>query len=257
VAVAGAAVAGNLALLAYFKQAWWSGERADRFFFRSDWDQEFRDQDKLGHAYGGYHLTRLGGAMLRAACVSDAKAIALSAAYATAFQLQIEVWDGFFEDYGFSYPDLLLNAAGAGYAAAQELRPGLRAVKPTLWYKPTPAWHRRREHGDHPRATTDYSGQSYWLSADVDALLPEGARAYWPGILRLSVGHSITDWVDAETGAGRRARRRLLLTLDIDLEKLPGNHPVWRFVKRELSHFHLPGPALQLSPSVDAIAWYP
>jgi hypothetical protein len=36
-------VGGNAALYSYFKRAWWSGEKADHFFFHADWDQDFRD----------------------------------------------------------------------------------------------------------------------------------------------------------------------------------------------------------------------
>lgn len=255
--VATSAVAGNVALLVYFKQAWWSGVRADEFFFATDWDQEFRDQDKLGHAFGGYQLTRGGAELLRLACVSPRRAVLASAAYATLFQLQIEVWDGFFEQYGFSYPDLLMNAAGAAFSVMHELAPVSRAVTPTIWYRPTEAWHRRGEHGGHPRATTDYSGQSYWLSVNVDTLLPDAMSRAWPGILRLSLGHTITDWIDPATGAPVRARRRMLLSLDLDPTKLPGRHPAWVFVKRQLGHLHFPAPALQLTPGVRGLAWYP
>ena len=83
-------VAGNGYLYHYFKQAWWSGERAPQFFFHADWDQEFRDQDKWGHMLGGYHLARFGYAGLREACVGKKKAIFWSAAYAALFQSVIE-----------------------------------------------------------------------------------------------------------------------------------------------------------------------
>src|ERR1700693_1363226 len=53
-------VAGNIELWHYFKKAWWSGEKAPHLFFRSDRDEDFRDQDKLGHLLGGYQLTRVG-----------------------------------------------------------------------------------------------------------------------------------------------------------------------------------------------------
>ena len=92
---------------------------------------------------------------------------------------------------------------------------------------------------------------------DVDTLLPEGPRRYWPGFVRLSLGHSITDWVDPVTGGSMRARRRLLLSLDFDPEKLPGRNPTWRLVKRQLSYLHFPAPAIQLTPKVEGLAWYP
>jgi hypothetical protein len=256
-------VGANVELFRRFKQAWWSGEKADRFFFRADWGQEFRDQDKFGHMWGGYHLTRAGHTLLRGACVPEPKAIVYSAVYATLFQLQIEIWDGYYEKYGFSYPDLIANTAGMGLAVLHAVKPGTEIVKPTISYRRTAAMKDQRP-GDEIRYSIDYSGQTYWLSLDVDAALPPAARRYWPGIVRCSVGHSITDWIlPREPGAPEGtpqqvvvAKRRLLLSLDLDAEKLPGNHPAWVFVKRQLGFIRLPAPALQVTPSVEFLRWY-
>ncbi|MDQ6717177.1 MAG: YfiM family protein, partial [Gemmatimonadota bacterium] len=101
--VATSFVAGNVYLWHYFKKAWWSGEKAPHLFFHADWDQDFRDQDKFGHMFGGYHLTRVGHDGLKYACVSEKKAQLISAAYALFFQTQIEIFDGHYKKYGFSY----------------------------------------------------------------------------------------------------------------------------------------------------------
>lgn len=259
VAAAGTFVGAQAILWRYFENAWWSGEESRGFFFNADWDEDFRDQDKLGHFFGGYHLTRIGADVLRAACISPARAITLSAIYATLFQLQIELWDARFEKYGFSYPDLLANTAGMAYAVAQQKHPKLERIKPTISYSRSDAM-RARDAGRLPdselRQSLDYSGQTYWLSADVDALLPPDARRYWPDVLRFSVGHSITNWIDPVTGANVRAQRRILLSIDFDASKLPGEHPVWRTVKNTISYIRLPAPALQIAPSFEGIGWY-
>ena len=253
-------VAGNAVLNEYHRRAWWSGDRSG-FHVEFDWDQHFRDQDKLGHALGGYHLARVGSGMLRAACMDARKAAWVGAAHAVALQLQIEVWDGMQATYGFSPPDLMFNVAGTAYAVAQQRSARLRAVKPTMSYDAT-------EFARHPERwpagtqasvaapNADYAGQTYWLSADVDSLLPPELKPFWPAILRLSVGHSITDWMDQTTGDGVRARRRIVLSIDLDPEKLPGDHPVWRQVKRQLSYYRLPAPALVVGSRVHAVGWY-
>jgi uncharacterized protein YfiM (DUF2279 family) len=253
-------VGGNAALYEYFRRAWWSGERGD---FYINWEREshFRQADKFGHLYGGYFLTEAGRGMLQAACYSERRAALWGAAYAAAFQLQIEIWDGFQAKYGFSPPDLVANTAGAGLALGQAFAPRLRAVKPTVSYRRSRAL---RNVGRYPagaeggdlRPTVDYTGQTYWLSTDIDQLLPEGAKPFWPGILRLSVGRSITDWVSPATGQFQTARQVLVLTLDVDPEKLPGDHPLWRTVKRGLSYYHFPAPAIVLTPSTKLHAWY-
>lgn len=253
---AAAFVGANGLLYNYFKRAWWSGEKADHFFFHSDWDQDFRDQDKFGHAFGGYHLARIGDAVLRSTCTSKKKAVIWSAAYAAAFQLQIEIWDGMYKKYGFSYADLLANTTGTALAVLHQTVPRTRAIKPTISYWPSAAERNADNIPGEVRPSLDYSGQTYWLSADIDALLPPEAKPFWPGILRVSVGHSITDWIDPQTGANIRAQRKILLTLDLDAEKLPGNGRLWKTVKRQLGYIHLPSPALEITPTTKLKGWY-
>jgi hypothetical protein len=256
-AAAATFAAANTGMWIYFKRAWWSGERAEHFHFKADWDENFRDQDKLGHFLGGYHLARLGDALLGVGCVSEPNALRIAATYATLFQLQIEVWDGFYEKYGFSYPDLLANTSGTLLAVLHERHPATRAVKPTVSYSPSAAMRarRRQEIEGELRYSLDYSGQTYWLSASIEQLLPETARRFWPGLLRLSLGHTITDWVSPTTGDVFRARRKLLLSLDLDPEALPGDAPLWRAIKRQLSYYRFPAPAIQLAPGLRGIAW--
>ncbi len=251
-------VGGNAYLYHYFKKAWWSGTRAPHFFFHADWDQQFRDQDKFGHMIGGYHLARIGYAGLREACVGEKKAIWWSAAYAAAFQLQIEIFDGQFKKYGFSYADMIANTTGQAFAVMQEFHPRLRVIKPTFSYHKTRALA-NTEAGLFPselRPSLDYSGQTYWFSTDVNELLPDDAKPFWPSFIRLSAGHSVTDWINPETGEAQRAKRRIILTLDFDPEKLPGNAPWWRSVKHTLSYYHFPAPALELTPKMHLTPWY-
>jgi hypothetical protein len=248
-------VAGNAYLWHYFKKAWWSGEKAPHLFFHADWDQSFRDQDKFGHLFGGYHLTRIGHDALKYACVSESKAQLISAGYAEFFQLQIEVFDGHYKKYGFSYADVLANTTGMVLAVAQERHPWLKAIKPTVSYHETAAL-RNRGNSSELRPSLDYSGQTYWFSTDVNALLPDDAKKFWPAALRVSVGHSITDWISPVNGDQLRAKRKLLLSVDLDPEKLPGNNHLWKEVKHQLSYYHFPAPALQLTPTWKAISWY-
>jgi hypothetical protein len=252
--VGSAFIGGNAYLYHYFKKAWWSGDRSDGFFFNADWDMEFRDQDKFGHMLGGYHLTRIGYAGLRASCVSKRKALVASAAYAALFQIQIEIFDARFEKYGFSYPDLLANTAGQVFAVAQELNPKLKAFKPTFSYRQTRAL-KNRVTASELRPSIDYSGQTYWVSTDVDALLPDAAKRYWPSLIRVSAGHSITDWT-LEDGTVQRARRKILLSLDFDPERLPGDAPLWKSIKHTLSYYRFPAPALELTPRLRIAPWY-
>jgi hypothetical protein len=106
------------------------------------------------------------------------------------------------------------------------------------------------------RPSLDYTGQTYWISANIHDLLPPESRRYWPALVRFSVGHSITDWLDPHTGANIRAQRKILLSLDIDAEKLPGNNRIWKTFKRQVGFIRLPAPVLQITPTTEFIRWY-
>jgi len=241
---------GYAALHVYFSHEWWSANPARHWFVANDWDQNERDEDKLGHFLGGYQLTRLTSELLEAGCVSPSRAAVLGALYAWVFQFQIEEWDVTQAIYGFNPSDLIADAGGAVLAVAQQHTKALRSIKPTFSYRPTEAYRRRTEpgHFGQPRATTYYAGQTYWFSTDVNSLLPDGAKPFWPAFIRVSPGYSITDYVDPLTGAPVRARRKILVSLDLEPEGLPGQNAVWRRIKYELSFLHIPGPTLQLTP---------
>lgn len=250
---AGVALTGGYAgLYLYFHHAWWSGTPAKNWFVENDWDQLERDADKFGHFFGGYQLARGTRELLQAGCMEPARAGLWAALYAYAFQFQIEEWDGTQQMYGFNPSDLIADATGAMFAVAQQHTKALQAVKPVWSYRPTESYRRRNEpgHGGQPRATTDYAGQTYWFSTDVHALLPDRAKPFWPAFIRFSPGYSITDYVDPRTGAGLRAKRRIFVSLDLDPEHLPGDDRVWRTIKHELSFLRIPGPTLQLTPTL-------
>ncbi len=259
--VAGTAfTATNLVLWDYLKQQWWNGERSDRFWVHYDWGEDWHDQDKFGHLLGGYQLTRVGTEVLQSACISRKTAAVWAYVYSNAFQFQIEMLDATQKEYGFSPADMLFNVTGSTLRLSQEFFPVMRHIKPTFSYWPSGAmWKVIRKEAVNPylHATIDYSGQTYWFSFDVDSLLPKQAADVWPGFLRVSLGAGITDWVDPNTATSRYfARRRWLLSLDLDVGKLPGDHPVWKAIKENLSYVHIMGPAIQLWPKPDAYLLY-
>jgi uncharacterized protein YfiM (DUF2279 family) len=258
VAAAGVFIGANLGLYEYFRRAWWSGEEQD-FWVNWDWDVLFRGQDKFGHLHGGYVLAEAGREVLEAACVSEKRAAVIGALYAAAFQLQIEIWDGGQRAYGFSPPDLIFNTIGQGLSVAHTFVPVTRAILPTFSYQRTPAL-KAVQSGAIPgdlRPSVDYSGQTYWLSIDVDTLLTGRAKRLWPGLLRFSLGHTITDWVDPVNGAQIRARRRIMLSLDVDPLRLPGRAPWWVATKKVLRHYRFPAPAIEImSTGIRGIAWH-
>ncbi|GAC1410913.1 MAG: hypothetical protein NVSMB53_05770 [Gemmatimonadaceae bacterium] len=249
--VTGVGIVGSYtALHIYFKRQWWSDVPAKHWFVANDWDQDHRDADKFGHILGGYQLTRVTSELLQAGCVAPERARLWAALYAWTFQFQIAEWDGTQQMYGFEPSDVLANTAGVVFAVAQEHNRALQYVKPLISRHASDSYRTRNElgHNGQPRSSTDYSGQTYWFSTDVHSLLPDRFKSYWPTFVRLSPGYSITDYYDPQTGSPIRAKRKILVSLDFDLEKLPGDNKVWHTIKHELSFIRVPGPTFQFTP---------
>ncbi|WP_145979152.1 hypothetical protein [Gemmatimonas phototrophica] len=181
------------------------------------------------HALGTYHIAR---AAVTPTCGDQGarrRAAWRSASVAMTVGLAKEVADGYYN--GFSPTDLAVDALGAGYAVAQAYVPVLEKVTPSFSVAPRAVFRRRGPRG----ALMDYSQQTAWLSTNVHDLLPRSAAKVWPSPVRLSVGRR---------AFGGGTPSEYVLGLDLDAERLPGNHPAWMRVKKALHNLRLPGPAL-------------
>ncbi|MBC7185580.1 MAG: hypothetical protein H5U38_00950, partial [Calditrichaeota bacterium] len=112
VATAGLAAA-NTAAYAYFHKVWWDHPRT-RFHLYRGWrrtsgsyDLGFDDSlwhhvDKCGHFYSASLLSRYGAVTARWVGLSESQADWAGFALASLLMLEIELYDGFFAEWGFS-----------------------------------------------------------------------------------------------------------------------------------------------------------
>lgn len=110
--------------------------------------------DKLGHMYSSYVINELFNKRLNLQTDNKIAAARKSAMFSSAIMLGVEVFDGYSNDHGFSYEDLVLNTTGIGISYLKNTVPGLdEKIDFRVEYKPTDAY------SDHP--ITDYSGYTY------------------------------------------------------------------------------------------------
>lgn len=238
-------VATNVAAYAHFHKVWWDHPRTGFHLYRG-WrrtsgsydlglgDSPWYHVDKCGHLFSANLLSRCGAATARWMGFSPSESDWVGLALASLLMLEIEIYDGFFAEWGFSLGDMIANQIGAALPMVQRrsrLLEGLN-VKLSYWPSGDPVY------GRYP--IEDYGGMTFWLCVDAHMLLPPGARDYWPDMLDLALGYGTT-----EKGGGRQ---ELYLTLDVDLSKIPVRDPVLRAVAGALRDIHLPAPALQLRP---------
>ena len=222
----------------YQRNAWWKDNRTS-FHFQNDWEYALWS-DKIGHFYAATLLVHAFSAGLEAANFQTEDAMIYGTITALAFQYYVEIEDGFGSNWGFSPGDAISNTLGAGYALAQFYFPYLQNFQFKYSYFPSA----KMRNGEHKgNIFDDYEGQRHWLSFNMKNLLPDDISNIWPAFLNLAVGMGSKD-LDGIGGG----RSEIFIALDFNVLELPLHGKVGNFVKNTLNYFHLPMPALRVSP---------
>ena len=236
--VTGGVAGGAGAIYAWERARWWDGDLVP-FHFDDHLDYA-ANMDKAAHVYAT-DVQALGATRaLEWAGVQREHAALGGAVAAWLMQLQVEWHDAFYPQWGFDRYDVAANTLGAGWFYARERVPALRRFSVRWGYVPRTAnpalWFNE-----------DYQHHTYWVSGRVADLLPEPARALWPGALALSAGVAVADWDPADPYDTGHAE--LYLSVDLDYDALlPQRTLLGRTVADVLNRLHLPAPAVRLAP---------
>lgn len=192
-----------------------------------------------GHFAGGYFLSYLSTEMLLTSGFGLNMASICGTIMGAAYQLYVEVLDGYGKDYGFSPYEVYSQTLGAVYYIVTVYSPFLQNFTPKADYYPAP-WFGDRKKYLSKTPIDDYSAWTFWMSANVHNLLPERAARAYPDWLNLAVGYSARN-------LGYPDRYRVLVfALDFNLAKiLPEGGAVWNWWRQTLAFVKIPGPALE------------
>ncbi len=233
--VATSAIGGMLVgSLIWSYDTWWRDAGRPFRFHSENWlDGPVLGIDKIGHFYTSYfYFHAFRNIMLWGGY--EASTSDLWAAIASAFfALAIEVGDGITPQYGFDYQDIVFNFGGIGYAFLQGEIPFLKHLNFKWSYVP-------HEGYKFPvRFTDNYDAHTYWLTCDIDKLLPSSLEPYWPDFLQIAVGMSVDEHV---------TRREFVIGLDLNLESLfPTKNEDALLVEKIVNMFHIPAPAIKFT----------
>ncbi|MDZ7334769.1 MAG: YfiM family protein [candidate division KSB1 bacterium] len=249
-----ALIALNYAAYQPFKQAWWQNERT-RFHFYQGWrrtygyldfgwhDTLYGHMDKLGHYFSAQLLSEQLYFISRWIGFNDATSRWIGPILSSLLMLEIEIYDGFFKDWGFSLADFTANELGAFSPILRERLPWLSIVQLKFSYHPS------HFPNQEPTFIKDYPGMTFWLAIRVHDLLPAQMKSYYPAWLCWSLGYSVSK--------PARGDIELFLAPDINWQYLPwGKSPTMRYIKRILNHFHFPGFALKFRPNQKFYPFY-
>ena len=229
-----AAVGTLLGLSLYWcYDSWWRGSSQPFTIEAQGWlDGYARGIDKIGHFYTSYfyfHLFRnimLWGGYERS--VADWWALGGT----TLFAVVVELGDGF-TPFGFDYQDLTFNLGGVAYGFLQTRIPFLKNFNFKWSYVPSDGYR-------FPvRLVEHYDDHTYWLTCNVNNLLPSVLEPYWPDFLQIGVGMGVAD---------RQTKREFLIGLDFDLESLfRTDNEDLLLIEKTVNKFHVPAPAIKLT----------
>lgn len=240
---------GYAAGMLVLSQAWYAENGLEHFKFFND-NAEWLQVDKFGHTYGTYQLSRINYELLRRTELSNDKALLWSSLLSTALFLPIEILDGFSPDYGFSYGDMIANAAGSGLFYVQQKYWKEQRIKPKFSFRSTsyPDIRPNTLGKNFPeQLLKDYNGQSYWFSFDIHAFAKE---SNWPKWINLAVGYGAEGMVYSRNGenetAGYSNYRKLFFGVDFDLSYVKTSSRFLRTTLFILDMVKLPSPVIQI-----------
>ena len=92
-------------------QLWYADYPRSNFKTLND-SGEWLQMDKMGHVFSSYQLGRFGANTLNWAGISKKDQLIFGATLGLGFLTSVEIFDGFSEEWGFSWSDMAANAAG-------------------------------------------------------------------------------------------------------------------------------------------------
>lgn len=244
--------------------AWYKDYPHSSFHFFNDM-KEWKGMDKVGHVYSAYAESLAGAELWRFTGIDDKKRVWLGGLNALAYQMTIEVLDGFSKEWGFSMGDAVANIVGSGAFISQEL----------LWKEQRLQlkWSFHRKGYDDPTLTErsnylfgrsnperylkDYNGQAYWLSVNLKNFFPHSLIPDW---LQLSVGTGAEGMFGGysnvyEPGKGDpyfsrtdiKRHRQWYLAPDIDFTKIRTNKKGLKILFGVMNILKFPAPTIEWS----------
>ncbi len=234
-------VAGSAAAVhVYQRHAWWQGPRAP-FRFENDWDYAL-NIDKMGHAYAAYLLSSVFAASLAWAGFDETTSLFFGPVLGLAYQMYVEVEDGFHQQYGFSPGDGIANITGAMFFCVRSTVPVLENFSYKYTYWPSSQYLGDVRAGQQRAFLDDYQGTSFWLGMDPHFLMGSGFGRRVPVWLGIGVGLAARN-LDG-LGHGDRV---LMVALDLNFRRIPTSSDLLRSVFAVLDFFHIPAPGLAFS----------
>jgi len=237
--------------LSYLQYVWYHDKERVPFHYYND-NKGWLQLDKLGHAITAYKESYTGYYGLRKAGVFKKKALIYGGPLGVFLQAPIEVFDGLYSGWGFSWGDMIANTSGSLLLVGQELLYGDQILKLKMSYQRSAMADLYPSYlGENQLQSFfyDYNGHTYWLSVNLNRIAPNKKIPNW---VNIAVGYSGENMFNEFKNGGRYAEyerhRQYYLSLDIDWTKIKTKNKILRTVLDAMMVVKLPFPAIEFSP---------
>lgn len=230
-------------------QLWYADFPRSSFKTIDDTD-EWLQMDKLGHVFSSYQLGRVGANALNWAGVSKKDQLIYGATLGFGFLTAVEIFDGYSEEWGFSWSDMVANGLGTGLYVGQELLWNEQRILVKYSFHQTQFASQRPDklgEGFLEEMLKDYNGQTYWLSANVNSFFKTSNFPKW---LNVAFGYGAEGMLTGKTEnvdnlfISQNRRRQFYLSLDVDLSRIQTNSRLLRTVFDVLNVIKVPFPTV-------------
>jgi hypothetical protein len=241
--------------MSYLQFIWYKDHERVPFEFYND-NAGYLQIDKCGHTFTSYFESYLGYHWLRKAGVSKGKALLFGGSLGFILQAPIEVFDGMYEGWGFSWGDIAANTLGSTFLIGQELLFDEQVLRLKMSYSKSAYLDRSNGYlGDNgfEGFFYDYNGHSFWLSMNANRIFMKEKLPPW---LNVAFGYS----ADGMFGEFKNRSyyhgvllptvdrtRQYLFSFDIDWEKIPTHSSFLKTVFKGLNFVKLPFPAVEVN----------
>ena len=240
--------------LSFLGFLWYSDKERVPFHYYDD-SKGYLQMDKWGHAFGAYQESYNAYYALRWAGVGKGKSMIFGAPLGLIFQTPIEIFDGMYEGWGFSWSDMLANAAGATLFAVQEGLLDEQWVLMKFSYSPSgyPKYHWILGESELESFFVDYNGHTQWLSVNLQKATTIDKLPPW---LNLAIGYSGNGmikefdnptWYQGKPFPYLERYRQWVFSLDVDLTRVPVRRPWLAKLFRYANILKVPFPAIEFN----------
>ena len=232
-------------------ELWYKNYPRKKFHFFND-SKEWKQMDKVGHAYSAYHISNTAYKALTKTGLSNKKSYLWGSAVGLLFMTPIEIMDGYSSEYGASTSDLLFNLSGSLLFATQGYIWNEQRIYPKFSFQRSQyASLRPNVLGSNlvEEILKDYNGQNYWLSIDIYKFLD--SKTNYPKWLNIAIGYGAHNMIYANDSSnennGYSPYRQYYFGLDIDLTHIPTKSKFIKGLLFVLNMVHLPTPTLEFT----------